>query len=278
MDLGLITSVYRKPTFSGLYTQWKSFCPDSRKISLIKTLTHRALKICSPCKLSGELQFLEQLFLKNGYPQHIIKLTMSRKLSSFQKDPIFGPKKCPVYLRLPWRGDVSKSWDKQLRSTISECNSAASLRLVYSTRSVLPSSNKDVLPTLSKSNVIYKYSCRCDAAYVGRTSQRLCDRAKQHVPTKLTKPVPQARTLRPRSVGSGVNEVDSADVRSSSAIHQHLVENRECLTDFSYDRFTILATARNNFHLNVLEALYIKSLKPFLCRQKEFVYSLRLST
>ena len=38
-----LTSVYRKPTFSGLYTRWDSFCPQQRKINLIKTVIHRAL-------------------------------------------------------------------------------------------------------------------------------------------------------------------------------------------------------------------------------------------
>ena len=30
------------------------------------------------------------------------------------------------------------------------------------------------------------------------------------------------------------------------------------------------------FHLSALEAIYIKTLKPDLCRQKEFVYSLKV--
>ena len=42
-----LTTVYRKPNFTGLYIQWDSFCPQKRKINLIKTLTHRALMMCS---------------------------------------------------------------------------------------------------------------------------------------------------------------------------------------------------------------------------------------
>ena len=37
-----LTSVYRKPTFCGLYMRWDSFCPQQRKINLIKTLVYRA--------------------------------------------------------------------------------------------------------------------------------------------------------------------------------------------------------------------------------------------
>ena len=275
-----LTSVYRKPTFSGLYTRWESFCPESRKLSLIGTLTHRALKICSPCKLAGELQFLEQVFLKNGYPQYIIKSTMNRKVASFNDPLPFGPKKCPVYLRIPWKGNISKLWDKQVRAAISKCYNAALPRVVFITKPLLPSSNKDVLPTLSRSNVIYKYSCRCDAAYVGRTSQRLGDRAKQHAPPTLVHPkLPtRAPSSRLRTYSSAPNGVQNLDTQSGSAIHQHLLENSDCLRDFTYDRFTILSPARSAFHLSVLEALFIKALNPVLCRQKEFVYSLKLFT
>ena len=41
------------------------------------------------------------------------------------------------------------------------------------------------MPALQKSNVIYQFSCHCDSRYVGRTSQRLQDRIKQHVPKSI---------------------------------------------------------------------------------------------
>ena len=44
---GFLTSIYRKLTFTGQYIRWNSFSPKTRKISLIKTLVHRALMICS---------------------------------------------------------------------------------------------------------------------------------------------------------------------------------------------------------------------------------------
>ena len=47
VEFRFLTSVYRKPTFLGLYTRWSSFCPKQRKISLIKTLSLWELMICS---------------------------------------------------------------------------------------------------------------------------------------------------------------------------------------------------------------------------------------
>ncbi len=41
-----LTTVYRKPNFTGLYIRWDSFCPKKPKKNLMKTRTHRALMIC----------------------------------------------------------------------------------------------------------------------------------------------------------------------------------------------------------------------------------------
>ena len=50
---GFLTSIYRKPTFTEQCTRWNSFSPKTRKISLIKTLVHRELMICSKTKLGS---------------------------------------------------------------------------------------------------------------------------------------------------------------------------------------------------------------------------------
>ena len=63
----LIRSVYRKPTFTGLYTRWDSFAPTGQKISLIKSLAIRAFRICSASTLSVELRQLCAILVKNGW-------------------------------------------------------------------------------------------------------------------------------------------------------------------------------------------------------------------
>ena len=40
--------------------------------------------------------------------------------------------------------------------------------------------------------------------------------------------------------------------------------------------FSILAKGRSPFHLSALEATFIKTSNPILCRQKEFVYNLKI--
>ena len=79
----LITSIYRKPTFTGQYLNWKSFNPGKRKISLIFTLTHRASMICSDCKLQAKLKKFFSILLMNDYFDHVIDKAIARKLKSF---------------------------------------------------------------------------------------------------------------------------------------------------------------------------------------------------
>ena len=40
-----LTSLYRKPSFTGQYLHFQSFCTKKRKINLIRTLYHRACMI-----------------------------------------------------------------------------------------------------------------------------------------------------------------------------------------------------------------------------------------
>ena len=56
------TSIYRKETFTGLYTKWNSFTPGKYKVSLIRTLTFRCFRICStPSLLRSCLNELRKL-------------------------------------------------------------------------------------------------------------------------------------------------------------------------------------------------------------------------
>ena len=54
------------------------------------------------------------------------------------------------------------------------------------------------------------------------------------------------------------------------------LDNFECACHYNDDKFSILARGRSFFRLSALEATFIKSLKPILCKQKEFVF-LKLS-
>ena len=77
-----VTSVYRKKTFTGLYTKWDSFTPRKYKINLARTLTYRCFPICFTASLlQSAVEDLKSLLLQNGYPQGIITFNINDVLN-----------------------------------------------------------------------------------------------------------------------------------------------------------------------------------------------------
>ena len=96
LDFSLVYTV--NPHFRGYTLDGVRFAQNKRKISLIKTLTHRALMICSKSKLDSELE----------------------KLKS-------GPKNWAY-------GNSSLRFESQIKQAITNCFFAVNPRVVYSTK------------------------------------------------------------------------------------------------------------------------------------------------
>ena len=110
-----------------------------------------------------------------------------------------------------------------------------------------------------------KYGClsivyRCDCRYVGRTSQRLQDNIKQHIPKAIRNQTQPDRDL------------FQSNPTSTSAIGQHLLKNEKCVSYYDDNQFSILAKGRKLFHLSTVEATLIKMLKPELWRQNSSIH------
>ena len=227
--------------------------------------------ICTKSRLNEKMERTKKILLDNGYPKNVINAQITRKIAQFSTLKQFNLERCPVYLRVHWIGKPSTNLEKEVKNTVKSCNDSVGNRLVFTSKRMLPVASKDVLPTTHKSSVIYEYKCHCDSRYVGRTSQRLQDRIKQHVPQWLRQQLTRPRRSQPYRSCKRNNAKPVCD----SAIDQHLLENDQCALNYDNKRFSILATARSSFHLNLLEAAYIKTQRPGLCRQKEFVYALK---
>ena len=117
-DHEFVTAIYRKPTFTGQYIRWNSFCPMKRKTYLISTLVHRALVICSKSNLQNELSNIRLILTNNGYPEAAINTVITRKINQFRRPTQLGPKKCPVYLHLPWLANVSMRHEMQIKTAV----------------------------------------------------------------------------------------------------------------------------------------------------------------
>ena len=267
-------SVYRKPTFTGLYTRWDSFSPTSQKIGLIKSLKSRALKICSESMLQDEFDKLKDIFVENGYPIDVIekhlriqtgKANRGTADAAAQTGDAHGTAgntgNATAFLRLPWMGQVSNKFRGDILKVISKGYPKVEAKVVFTTARAFSGRGKDVLSATSQSFIVYQFTCRCSWTYVGKTTQLLSERIKQHIPDRLFV------NLRGKPVKTS----------SDSAITKHLCESVECTQSEDIRRsFKILAKARHSKHLDVLEALYIRKKSPDLCQQKKQIRVVQL--
>ena len=68
-----VTNIYRKPTFSGVYTHFERFLPSTHKFGMLYTLVYRCFTFCSDwTKLHRELVTLKEIFQRIGYPKSFI--------------------------------------------------------------------------------------------------------------------------------------------------------------------------------------------------------------
>ena len=149
--------------------------------------------ICTKRRLNGEIEQIKKILLDNGYPKNVINTQITKKIAQFSILKRFGPEKYPVYLRVSWIDKPSTNLKKEVKTAVESCYGSVSTRLVFTSKRMLPVARKNVLSITQKSLVIYEYKCHCNSRYVGRTSQQLQDRIKQHVPQWL-----RQQLIRPR--------------------------------------------------------------------------------
>ena len=91
----------------------ESFSSPKLKISLISTLVHRALMICTKRRLNEEIERIKKILLDNGYPRNVINTQIAKKIARFYTLKRFGPEKCPVYLRVLGLVSPPQTWKKK---------------------------------------------------------------------------------------------------------------------------------------------------------------------
>ena len=245
-----ITSVYRKPTYTGLFSKYFSFSPKQNKENLIYTLTYRAYKICSDFLLLHEqLQFLKDTLQRNGYPLKFIEKCIGKMLSKLHKPLHFEPvlnynvPKAEVYFSTMFLGDMSKNLIRDLKQLVGKSYPQVQLLPVFKAYSTIGNhfSFKDRQPLLCKSNLVYKYTCeRCQAFYIGKTKQQLAARISEH---------------------SGISARTGKKLANTpkSDIYDHC---QKCNVHVNPENFTIIDTLQTDSGLLILESLHQKTKKP----------------
>ena len=180
----LITSVFRKATFSGVFTNFKSFMPVTYKFGLVHTLLHRSFSICSSYeKFHDEIVLLKEVFKKNEYPQFFIDKCIKKYLNKLfvPKSIIHTVDKKQVLLVLPFLGPLSFEIRSRLRKCLKHYIPYCSLKVVCQSKSGI--SNlfhfKDVVNSMLSSHIVYKFMCSCCNATYGQTERHFFVRASE---------------------------------------------------------------------------------------------------
>ena len=109
-----MTNVYRKETFTGVYTNFFSFIPLEHKFGLVYTLLDRCFCLVSDIsKFLFEIEKLKEILLSNGYSNNFIDKCISKFMNKlYIKKPVMltVPKK-QLYLVLRYMGNIILSLD-----------------------------------------------------------------------------------------------------------------------------------------------------------------------
>ena len=105
------TSVYRKPAFTGLFTNFNSFTCVNYRLSVLCSLAFHALRLCSTCEsFISELKTIKTFLLRNAYPSKIIDSVFRKTLAKLSNPCVkLGLKKASLYVGLIFSGKSSDS-------------------------------------------------------------------------------------------------------------------------------------------------------------------------
>ena len=164
-----------------------SYVPWPHRTAWIKSLTSRASRICSPNKLSSEINVIKKLASCNGFPGFVVKRIIHQVLNTTDESTnnTESPEVLTIYVRMPYYSDkglwLIKSY---LRKIQSNCVKTCSIRFKtqYGVSKIeFYCNTKDKTAVLSNSFVVYDFSCPgCGANCIGKTERTFHERTVEH--------------------------------------------------------------------------------------------------
>ena len=175
------TSLFRKKTFTGLYTNFSFLSPNGYKTNLISCLVYRAFHICSSyANFHNEILRIKCILAKNCFPQSLadkfIRSFLDKQFSKVSTSNNQEGKKTSITFCLPYLGTYSIRIKKNVIKLLKENFPDVKLQVVFRSPVRLSSlfKFKDRCSTLMCYSVIYKYTCSsCNATYYGKTTRNL---------------------------------------------------------------------------------------------------------
>ena len=185
-DSSLLTSVYRKPTYTDQYLQWKIHHHLSAKFSVINTLKHRTKTVCSNNHLLKEEEdHLNKAPKTCKYPEWALtraNIIQKRKTNTNQgtinntNKTSSNNKPCIVVPYIQGMGESCKNICRRHGVEMFFKGGRTTKDLL-----VHP---KDRDTILQKSEVIYSFRCGrvdCEEEYIGESGRTFAERFREHM-------------------------------------------------------------------------------------------------
>ena len=171
----LSTSIYRKPTHTNVYLNFNSCAPGTTKDGVIRSLTRRAYKLCSPQHLEEELTFLRNTFLNNGYPQNSIFMVMEQTRARLNRPRSpKSPSNSLVAVTISYHNSLAKP----IKKTLSNHQVDTSFSSAPTLRNILTKTKSTPPTATTPMNSIYNIQCsNCPESYIGQTYRPIIKRA-----------------------------------------------------------------------------------------------------
>ena len=196
---------------------------------------------------------------ENDYPERFISKKMQPDADRVQ---LLSVEKKPLYITLPFKGDsASELLLRKLNSVLKKTFHAARLACHFKTRALISVNNKDKLPLLTSSMVVYSFRCVCDATYIGRTTRQLVTRIQEHCPKRL--PLNPSASLRSAIVAHLVDTGHQVDINKAFKVIYRVAPSA--------------SKAVRTRTLEIAEAISIRLKTPILCKQTRLTRALQLN-
>ena len=233
-DATLKTTVYRKPTHTDQYLNWKSNHPLEHKRSVVRTLYNRASSHCTkPEDEVKEKSHVQQVLKANGYQEWAFNIPL-RKPAPLVTQPAtqLQPRSRQPPIPLPYVQGLSE----ELKRIYGEHGVQVYHKPINTLKSILVHP-KDKTSLANKCGAIYNMPCdTCEGFYIGETERSLGTRYKEHTRT-----------------------------HPGSAVREHMANTGH---SFSFDDLTILGREPGFNARKIKEALAIYKHRPTLNRDQ----------
>ena len=155
-------------------------------------------------------------------------------------------------MTLPYKGELAcEILKRRITRKVNEIFPQKTVRFIFKSQRMINANAKDCRSSLTKSNIIYQFTCTCLKSYIGRSERSLAVRANEHLPSKALK----------------------SEKPFSSAITEHLITSSHTA---SMDNFKVIYQAKNRKMLFAYEASAIKRFSPALNIQKYQRHDLKI--